>query len=53
MKWPDVYLFIRDSFCDNCEGECNVDKYLFCIDQFLYVTELWEISNDNEENIND
>jgi hypothetical protein len=48
-EWVDKYLQVKTIFCNRCEAECNKKRKLFCIEQFLYIVELWELSNDNNE----
>lgn len=49
--WIDAYLFIKNRFCQRCEFTCNHERKLLCIEQFLYITENWEIANDSKSNV--
>lgn len=48
-NWIEVFSFIKKTFCERCEiNHCSNERYLFCIEQFLYIVENWEISNDSK-----
>jgi hypothetical protein len=44
--WTEAYNHIRRVFCMRCEATCNPDRKAFCVEQFLYIVENWELSND-------
>jgi len=46
-EWIDVYIDVRDKFCGRCDANCTPERKLYCIEQFLYITEMWELSCDN------
>ena len=47
--WIEKYLHIRNVFCGRCEAECTKERKLYCVEQFLYIIEMWEISNDGNQ----
>ena len=47
QDWTAAYNHIRNVFCRHCETECTEKHRAFCVEQFLYIVENWEISNDN------
>jgi hypothetical protein len=51
LTWMEVYLRIRREFCGRCEADCTAYRKAFCIEQFLWITEMWEVSNDPERDV--
>jgi hypothetical protein len=47
-NWTEKYLYVRNTFCERCDCRCNEKRKIFCIEQFLYIVEMWEISNDSD-----
>jgi len=56
FDWIEAYTVIKKIFCDKCNKECNKDKKLLCIEQFLYIVGNWELAfyerQKNEKNNN-
>jgi hypothetical protein len=44
--WTEAYNHIRRRFCERCEAKCSSERRTFCVEQFLYIAENWEITND-------
>lgn len=45
QDWTEAYNHIRRRFCDRCEAKCSTERRMFCIEQFLFIAENWEVAN--------
>ena len=53
LTWLDAYFIVRDRFCsaELCDQKCTVNRKMKCVEWFLIVVEMWEVSNDPERNV--
>lgn len=43
--WTEIYIKIKNTFCERCEiKKCDKNRRMFCAEQFLYITENYEIT---------
>jgi hypothetical protein len=49
-EWPQVYLQIRNYFCNECKKECTELNRMLCAEQNLWITEHWEIEYEANKN---
>lgn len=49
MHWTEVYLKVRDYFCNNCHKKCTELNRQLCAEQNLWIVQHWEIEQEFEE----
>jgi phage terminase large subunit-like protein len=49
VDWVDAFMHIRSVFCGRCTEKCTEYRKLFCIEQFLYIVQNWDIARKEHE----